>query len=73
MTNKPRSGLKAYRNQPFLDSRDARSLRILAESLEPASRFAYHDVKDTIVFMGSARTPSRCFACPAGPDRCARS
>ncbi|HEX9491079.1 MAG TPA: lysine decarboxylase, partial [Stellaceae bacterium] len=46
---------KAYHDQRFLESRDARSLRILAEYLEPLSRFERHGVKDTIVFMGSAR------------------
>jgi hypothetical protein len=51
--------LKAYENQRFLNSRDARALRILSEYLEPLSRFERHDVDDTIVFMGSARTPSR--------------
>ncbi len=50
---------KAYRNEAFLNSRDGRSLRILAEYLEPASRFAHHQVEDTIVFMGSARTLSK--------------
>jgi uncharacterized protein (TIGR00730 family) len=49
----------AYRNLGFLNSRDARELRILAEYLEPKSRFDYHKVEDTIVFMGSARIPSR--------------
>ena len=46
---------KAFHDQRFLESRDARSLRILAEYLEPLSRFERHGVKDTIVFMGSAR------------------
>lgn len=50
---------EAYRNRPFLDSREARPLRILAEYLEPESRFDRFRVDDTIVFMGSARTPSR--------------
>jgi uncharacterized protein (TIGR00730 family) len=49
----------AYRNLGFLNSKDARELRILAEYLEPKSRFDYHKVEDTIVFMGSARIPSR--------------
>jgi uncharacterized protein (TIGR00730 family) len=48
----------AYRNLGFLNSKDARELRILAEYLEPKSRFDYHKVEDTIVFMGSARIPS---------------
>lgn len=50
---------KAYQNQRFLQSRDARALRILAEYLEPLSRFNHHGVDDTIVFMGSARLVSR--------------
>ena len=50
---------KAYRNEAFLNSRDGRSLRILAEYLEPKSRFERENVDDTIVFMGSARTLSR--------------
>ena len=50
---------KAYRNQGFLNSKDARALRILAEYLEPKSRFEHHRVDDTIVFMGSARIKPR--------------
>jgi len=50
---------KAYQNLGFLNSKDARALRILAEYLEPKSRFDYHKVDDTIVFMGSARIKSR--------------
>jgi len=46
---------KAYRNRAFLDSKDARALRILAEYLEPKSRLERYHVDDTIVFMGSAR------------------
>jgi uncharacterized protein (TIGR00730 family) len=46
---------KAYQDTRFLESRDARALRILAEYLEPLSRFQRHNVQDTIVFMGSAR------------------
>ena len=48
----------AYHNKAFLDGPDARSLRILAEYLEPKSRFDNYKVDDTVVFMGSARTPS---------------
>jgi uncharacterized protein (TIGR00730 family) len=59
MSERPRRSVKAYRNQPFLNSKDARPLRILAEYLEPKSRFEYHSVDDTIVFMGSARIKSR--------------
>lgn len=46
---------KAYKNSEFLGSRDARTIRILAEYLEPESRFRRLNVKDTIVFYGSAR------------------
>ncbi len=56
---KPRGQTKAYQNQGFLDSKDARALRILSEYLEPKSRFDHHKVDDTIVFMGSARIKSR--------------
>jgi uncharacterized protein (TIGR00730 family) len=50
---------KAYEDLRFLDSKDARALRILAEYLEPLSRFKRNGVQDTIVFMGSARLLSR--------------
>jgi uncharacterized protein (TIGR00730 family) len=50
---------KAYNDPRFIDSRDARSLRILAEYLEPLGRFQRHGVQDTIVFMGSARLKSQ--------------
>ena len=50
---------KAYKNAGFLASRDARPLRILSEFLEPLSRFNYYNVKDTIVFFGSARIKPR--------------
>jgi uncharacterized protein (TIGR00730 family) len=46
-------------NQQFLESRDARGLRILAEYVEPFVRFGRLRVDDTIVFMGSARLLSR--------------
>jgi uncharacterized protein (TIGR00730 family) len=46
---------KAYQDTRFLESRDARPLRILAEYLEPLYRFQRQKVEDTIVFMGSAR------------------
>ncbi|HUI63999.1 MAG TPA: LOG family protein [Bacteroidota bacterium] len=46
---------KAYRNERFLASPDARSLRILSEFIEPLSRFRRQHVSDTIVFYGSAR------------------
>ncbi|MBI5472035.1 MAG: LOG family protein [Ignavibacteriae bacterium] len=46
---------KAYKNADFLSSPDARSLRIFSEFAEPQSRFRRQNIKDTIVFFGSAR------------------
>lgn len=46
----------AYRNQKFLDTPDARALRILSEYLYPLSHFRKEKIHDTIVFFGSART-----------------
>ena len=45
----------AYKNETFLDSPDARILRILSEYLHPLSHFRDEKVHDTIVFFGSAR------------------
>jgi uncharacterized protein (TIGR00730 family) len=59
MSERKRASVKAYANEGFLNSKDARALRILSEYLEPASRFGRHGVADTIVFMGSARTLPR--------------
>jgi uncharacterized protein (TIGR00730 family) len=50
--------IKAYKNLDFLAGREARTLRILAEYLEPQARFEHYRIKDTIVFFGSARTRS---------------
>ncbi len=47
---------KAYRNMEFINSPDARTIRILAEFLEPMHRFKKYNIYDTIVFFGSART-----------------
>ena len=46
----------AYRNLEFLDTPDARALRILSEYLYPLSHFRKEKVHDTIVFFGSARS-----------------
>jgi uncharacterized protein (TIGR00730 family) len=46
---------KAYHDMRFLNSSDARVVRILSEYLEPASRLRWQRVHDTIVFFGSAR------------------
>jgi uncharacterized protein (TIGR00730 family) len=45
----------AYKNEEFLDSADARALRVLSEYLEPLSHFRREKIRDTIVFFGSAR------------------
>jgi len=47
---------KAYKNLDFLNSSDARLIRIQAEFLEPMKRFRDQKIEDTIVFFGSART-----------------
>jgi len=46
---------KAYQDHEFLHSRDARSIRILSEYLEPQQRLREEAVDSTIVFFGSAR------------------
>ena len=45
----------AYRDSAFLDSDDARPLRILAEYLAPLRAFERERIHDTIVFFGSSR------------------
>ena len=49
----------AYLDQEFLESEEARPIRILAEYLEPLRRFKAQNVQDTVVFFGSARIHSR--------------
>jgi uncharacterized protein (TIGR00730 family) len=53
-TDRPRIPA-AYSNARFLETDDARPLRILAEYLEPMHAFHREHVCDTIVFFGSAR------------------
>jgi uncharacterized protein (TIGR00730 family) len=45
----------AYRNDQFLDSPDARAIRILTEYLQPYSHLRDRRIRDTVVFFGSAR------------------
>jgi len=47
-----------FLNVDFLKSPPARPLRILSEYLEPAERLRRARVRDTIVFFGSARSPT---------------
>jgi uncharacterized protein (TIGR00730 family) len=55
MTTRRRRVKIAYKDEAFLDSEDARPLRILAEYLEPLQAFSREKVSDTVVFFGSAR------------------
>ena len=48
--------IKAYRNNRFLNSADARPIRVLCEFLEPRTRFKRFKASNTVVFFGSART-----------------
>jgi uncharacterized protein (TIGR00730 family) len=45
----------AYKDEKFLDSDEARPIRILAEYLEPLRILCREQVHETIVFFGSAR------------------
>jgi uncharacterized protein (TIGR00730 family) len=49
----------AYYDHEFLESSDARPIRILAEYLGPARQFKRENIQDTVVFFGSARIHSR--------------
>jgi len=49
----------AYRDERFLESTDARTLRIVAEYLEPQARLRRAGVQNTVVFFGSARVLPR--------------
>jgi uncharacterized protein (TIGR00730 family) len=58
----PKPGVKAekaYKNAEFLNSANARPIRILSEFLEPLSRFRHEAIRDTVVFFGSARIKSK--------------
>lgn len=49
---------KAYKNMAFLNSPDAREIRVLCEFIEPRTRLRKYNVRDTVVFYGSARIKS---------------
>src|SRR5215813_7890554 len=49
----------AYLYPEFLESAEARPIRILSEYLEPLQRFRDQKIQDTVVFFGSARVDSR--------------
>jgi predicted Rossmann-fold nucleotide-binding protein len=52
----------AYEDDDFMESTEARPIRILAEYLDPLRRFKAHNIQDTVVFFGSARVLSRTHA-----------
>ena len=51
--------LLAYQRPRFLESVDARALRILSEYFDPLAHFRRAGVQHTVVFFGSARVGSR--------------
>jgi uncharacterized protein (TIGR00730 family) len=55
MSDSPPSSVLAYHDDRFIDSDDARPLRILAEYLGPLKRFREARIQDTVVFFGSSR------------------
>lgn len=50
--------VKAYNNKEFLNSPEARVIRIMAEYLEPVTRLEKHNIDGAIVIFGSARIES---------------
>ena len=68
MTNRPLRPSRQNHHNPayllpeFLESDEARPIRILAEYFEPLRRFKQQDIQDTVVFFGSARVKSMAFA-----------
>lgn len=52
------TALKAFENQKFLCSREARTIRILSEYLHPEQYLSKYNIRNTIVFFGSARSIS---------------
>ncbi len=57
-SEKPPHGARrpvAYLNEQFLNSPEARAMRIMSEYLEPFAHFRREKVRDTVVFFGSAR------------------
>ncbi|CAN5430557.1 TIGR00730 family Rossman fold protein [soil metagenome] len=58
INKKTKKAFKAYENLNFLNSPEARSIRMLSEYEEPLSRFKKLKIDHTIVFFGSARIKS---------------
>ncbi|HUL44785.1 MAG TPA: LOG family protein [Bacteroidota bacterium] len=59
MTSRVKPTVKAYNNLDFLNSPSARTIRLLAEYLEPFHRFRLEGIRNTVVVFGSARLVSR--------------
>lgn len=57
--NNDKKATKAYKNLKFLTSNEARTIRLLAEYLEPQKRLRKYKIRDTVVFFGSARVASK--------------
>jgi uncharacterized protein (TIGR00730 family) len=55
----PEATQPAFLLREFLESDEARPVRIVAEYLEPLRRFRDQQIQDTVVFFGSARVHSR--------------
>lgn len=47
---------RAYLNPEFMHSPQARTIRVMAELMEPYQRFKKYGVRNTVVMFGSART-----------------
>ena len=55
MEKKIKEPSKAYKNLDFINSKEARTLRILAEYMEPEKRLSQMGILNTVVFFGSSR------------------
>ena len=55
----------SYMDEDFLDTDEARPIRIIAEYLDPLRRLKDANIQDTVVFFGSARVHSRVHAARA--------
>lgn len=54
-----RRPVKSYKKEEFINSSEARTVRILSEYLDPDVKFKRNQITDTIVFFGSARIKPR--------------
>ncbi len=57
--NTPSAGfhlVNSFHNRDFMESPEARPLRLMAEYVEPFTRFRRLNIRNTVVFFGSARS-----------------